>query len=199
MIKRFFGACAVSLIAASTAFAGEYTVDQSHSNVMFTIRHLVSKVSGQFKDFEGNFNFDDKKPEMSSVKFSINAASIDTQNSRRDEHLKGADFFDVTKFPKLTFTSTKVTKESEGRYKLEGNMSLHGVTKPVSYDVEYLGADKDPKGTKRAGFVAKTRISRKDFGLTWTKTVESGGLLVGDEVEITLQLEAMEKETTAKK
>lgn len=189
----------VSLSLISCAFAGvahaaDYTVDKDHSHVGFTVRHLVSRLPGEFRDFSGEFNFDAKKVQASHAKFAIQTASIFTNNEKRDNHLKtAADFFDVAKYPMITFESTKVTAAGKDKYKLAGNMTMHGVTRPAVFEVEYLGAAKDPKGQMRAGFTATTKLNRKDYGVTWNKTLDAGGVMVGDDVDVTLNIEAMEK------
>jgi polyisoprenoid-binding protein YceI len=174
------------------AKAAEYTVDVSHSRVGFGIRHIVSKVNGEFKEFEGSFQFDEKKPETGSVTFSVKANSINTNNEKRDSHLKSADFFDVEKYPTLNFVSKKVIKTTPKVGFIEGDLTIHGVTKTVKFAVKYLGRDKDPWGNYRAGFSAITTIKRKDFGLTWNKVLESGGVLVGEEVDIVIDIEGIE-------
>ena len=186
-------AASISLAAR----ASEWNVDAAHSNVGFTVRHLVSKVSGGFTDFSGKISFDDKKPEDTKVAITVKSASINTANSKRDDHLRSADFFDAAKYPTLSFTSTKITSTGASTYKLEGNQTLHGVTKPAVYNVEFLGAAKDPEGKTRAGFSATSKINRKDYGLAWSKIVESTPM-VGDEVEITLQFEAVNADSLTK-
>ena len=189
-----FTIAALGVVAGlqSAAFAADYTVDPGHSRIGFTVRHIVSKVSGEFKDVSGNFSFDEKKPAAAAGSFEAKTDSISTNNDKRDTHLKSPDFFDAQKFPKLTLTNVKLSANGSKKYKLSGDLTMHGVTKPVVFDMEFLGADKDPWGGTRAGFTAKTHINRKDFGLSWNKTLESGGLLVGDEVEITLDVEGVQ-------
>ena len=194
-IAPLFAAALASVSVA--AMASEWNIDASHSNVAFTVRHLVSKVSGGFNDFSGKINFDEKKPEDTKISVTVKTASVNTANAKRDEHLRAADFFDAEKFPTLTFVSTKVTPTGAKTYKLEGNQTIHGVTKPAVYNVEYLGAAKDPGGQLRAGFTATSKINRKDYGLAWNKVVESTPL-VGDEVDITLQFETVGAEAAAK-
>ncbi len=174
-------------------WAADYSIDPSHTRVGFIVRHIVSKVHGEFKEFDGGFSFDSKKPENSKGKFSVKASSIYTNNEKRDTHLKSADFFDVEKFKTLEFQTKKVSRKNENEYKMEGDLSLHGVTKPVVFNLEFMGSDKDPWGNQRAGFSATTKINRKDFGLIWNKILDSGGLLVGEEVEIVLNVEALQK------
>lgn len=192
-------------LASLPAFASTWTIDNVHSNVGFTVRHLVTKVSGSFNEFEGSLQFDDKKPEASKVNVVVKAESIFTANQQRDQHLRSADFFDTKKYPTATFESTKVTSLGKGQFKIDGTLSLHGQTKPVSLEVEYLGTAKDMYGNTRGGFTAKTKISRKEFGLTWNKVTEAGNVVVGDEVELAMNIAAIEskpqeakKETGAK-
>jgi len=180
---------ATGLLAAGVASASDYTVDPSHSNVNFTTRHLISKVEGRFKDFDGTFTFDEKHPESLVAELTVKTASVSTDNEKRDGHLKSGDFFDVEKFPTMTFKSTKATPAGKGHMKLAGDLTIHGVTKPVVFAVEYLGEAKDPWGGTRAAFTASTKINRKDFGISWNKTLDNGGVLVKDEVAVDLNIE----------
>jgi polyisoprenoid-binding protein YceI len=168
--------------------AATYKVDLDHSTVSFKIRHLLSYVQGNFNKFEGSFEYDPEKPETWKVTVTADAASIDTNVAARDKHLRSADFFDVEKYPTLTFVSTGVTDVTPTSAKLNGLLTLHSVEKPVVFDLEILGVAQDPWGNTLAGFTVQTTINRKDFGLTWNKAVESGRLLVGEEVEITLEI-----------
>ncbi len=177
----------------ANAGATEFKVDPAHSNVGFTIRHFVSKVSGSFKNFEANFRFDEKKPSDSSGKFIIQASSIDTGNEKRDNHLRSADFFEIQKFPILSFESKKMASAGVGKYKLAGDITMHGVTQPATFDVEYLGAARDMEGKTRLGFTATCKVNRKDFGISWNKAMDKGGWVLGDEVELHLQIEAVEQ------
>lgn len=199
-----FAALGVTLLALP-AFASTWTIDNVHSNVGFTVRHLVTKVSGSFNEFEGNLQFDDKKPEASKVNVSVNTNSIFTANTQRDQHLRSADFFDTKKYPTATFESSKVTSLGKGQFKIDGTLTLHGQSKPVTLEVEYLGTAKDMYGNTRGGFTAKTKISRKEFGLTWNKLTEAGNVVVGDDVELAMNIAAIEakpqeakKDSTAK-
>lgn len=173
---------------SSPAFAATYSVDSDHTTVGFKIRHLLSYVQGQFDQFEGTFEYDPEKPEAWKVEATVQAASIDTNVAARDKHLRSADFFDVETHPTLVFKSTQVTDVTPSGAKLHGLLTLHGVEKPVVFNLEILGVVKDPWGNTLAGFSAKTVINRKDFGLTWNQAVETGQLLVGEEVEITLEV-----------
>lgn len=188
----------LALFAVSAAQAADYDVDASHSNVDFKIRHMMSKVNGNFGKFSGTFSFDAKKPEASKGVFTVEAASINTNNEKRDGHLKGEDFFNIGKFPTLTFTTTGFKKAGKG-FAMTGDLTLLGVTKPVTFNVEYLGAGKDPWGNSKAGFSATGKINRKDFGMVWNKALDAGGVLLGDEVEIALNIEAAEKAAAAAK
>ncbi|ODS58104.1 MAG: hypothetical protein ABS36_04250 [Acidobacteria bacterium SCN 69-37] len=167
-----------------------YQIDKSHSEVMFQVRHLLSKVRGRFSDFEGAIQFSADAPELSSVRLTIQAASIDTNQPDRDTHLRSADFFDVEQFPTLAFESTGITSGGDGRYNVAGTLTMHGVSKAVVLPVSYLGSAKDPWGNEKLGFELETTIDRKDFGLTWNAALEAGGFLVGDEVTISVSAQA---------
>ncbi|MBI3947904.1 MAG: YceI family protein [Armatimonadetes bacterium] len=180
-------------LLTAPALAETFEIDPVHSNVGFRIRHLVSRVSGSFNQFEGTITFDEKRPAKSSVSVTMDAASIDTRNTRRDDHLRGPDFFDAAKHPKLTFRSRQVKAAGKGRFKVLGDLTMHGVTKPVTLDVEYGGQTADPQGGKRVGFSATTRLNRKDYGIIWNRVLDAGGTVLGDEVEINLDIEAIVK------
>ncbi len=168
-----------------------YKIDKAHSEVIFQIRHLVTKVRGRFDDFEGSIQLHEEKPELSSVEFTIKAASIDTNEKDRDTHLRSADFFDVEKFPELRFRSTRIERIEAARYRVTGELTIRDVSREVSLDVEYGGRAKDPWGNERVGFVAKTALDRKEFGLGWNQVLEAGGVLVGDRVELELEVQAV--------
>src|SRR5215472_13281950 len=174
------------------ARATQYQVDPDHTNVGFQVRHLFSRVNGRFDKFDGTITYDPAHPEQAKVSGTIDASSINTNNEKRDTHLRSKDFFDAATFPQITFTSTSATQIDAAKHsgKMDGKLTIHGVEKPVVLDVSYLGAGKDPHGTERAGFSASTTISRKDFGVTWNAPMEAGGVLVGDEVTINLEIEA---------
>jgi polyisoprenoid-binding protein YceI len=167
------------------------TIDKTHSEAFFQVRHLLTKVRGRFRDFSGTIDFDEKQPEKASVTFTIQTASIDTDTADRDTHLRSADFFDVEKYPTITFQSTRVTKTSSDSYAVTGNLQIHGVTREVTIPTTYLGSAKDPWGNLRGGFEAETTINRKDFGLNWNTALETGGFLVGDDVKITFNIQAV--------
>ena len=171
-----------------------YLIDADHSTLGFTIRHAgIGKTRGQFDEFSGSIEVaDDSTPTGSTASATIKAASINTRNNDRDNHLRSADFFDVETYPEWTFVTTGVSGSKEA-FTLTGDLTIHGVTKSVDLDVEFLGAATDPFGNDRAGFEAKTTISRKEFGLTWNAALEAGGVLVGDKVTISLEIEAIKQ------
>ena len=176
-----------------------WNIDSSHSGIHFAVRHMVvSKVRGAFTKYQGTINFDEQKPEASKVSVRIEAASIDTREPQRDGHLRSADFFDVERFPTLSFESTKVEKLKGERYRVSGDLVIHGVTQPVELEVEYLGVGKDPWGNERIGFQAETSVSRKDFGLSWNQALEAGGVLVGDKVEISIDAQGVKAQSSSK-
>jgi polyisoprenoid-binding protein YceI len=182
-------AVALSFASAVQAAPTTYTIDNSHSNVGFSVRHIFSKVPGSFSKFSGAIVYDPAKPAESSVKAEIDASTINTRQEKRDGHLKTEDFFFVEKYPTITFESTKVTPAGEGKLQVEGNLTMRGVTKPVVLDVTVLGAAQNEKEAV-AGFEAVTKVNRKDFGINWNRALDQGGMLLGDEVEIRLDVEA---------
>ncbi|HEX6900963.1 MAG TPA: YceI family protein [Thermoanaerobaculia bacterium] len=188
--KTILKALALSLLLPGAVLAqpATYKVDADHSGVNFTIRHFVSNVPGRFRDFDGVIKYDPKNPAASSVEFTVQAASIDTDNNNRDEHLRSPDFFDVQKFPTLTFTSTKVVPKGSNMLDVTGNMTMHGVTKQITIPVEVMGFVKTPRGEK-GGFETNFKIDRKEYGITWNNVMDSGPVL-GDEVKITIAIEA---------
>jgi polyisoprenoid-binding protein YceI len=167
-----------------------YVIDPSHSEVAFTVRHLVTKVRGRFSEFEGTIQFDPEHPDRSSVNFTVQTASVDTSAPDRDAHLRSADFFHIEKFPTMTFTSTTVTPASGDTFTVTGPLSIRGVVKEVTLPVSYLGTQKDPWGNQKAGFETEVTLNRKDFGLTWNAALETGGFLVGDDVKVALTIQA---------
>jgi polyisoprenoid-binding protein YceI len=174
-----------------------WNIDTSHSGVQFSIRHMViAKVRGAFDRFSGTVELDDANPAASKVLVRIEAASINTREEKRDAHLRSADFFDVEKYPELIFESTKVEKVDDAQYRVAGLLTIHGVTKEVVLDAESLGAAKDPWGNDRVAFAAQTTINRKDFGLAWNQALEAGGVLVGEKVEISLDIQAVKAAAT---
>ena len=181
------------LVAASPAWATTYAIDPDHTTVAFKVRHLFSKVEGTFDQVDGTFEYVPGHPEQWTADAVIQAESINTRVEQRDKHLRTTDFFDVAIYPTLTFKSTKVEDATATSATLHGVLTIRGVEKPVVLALEIHGEGKDPWGNVRSGFTATTRINRKEFGLTWNKTLETGQLLVGDEVDITLEVEGIVK------
>lgn len=174
---------------SAALFAATYDIDPAHSSVGFKIGHLVSTVRGEFNRFQGTIEFDQEKIEDSSVTAVIDASSIDTRIEDRDNHLRSADFFDVQKFSEATFTSKKIEGD-----KVMGDLTMHGVTKEVALTYTFHGIATDPWGKERAGFSGETVIDRKDFGITYNKVLDQGGLLIGNEVKVEIEIEAILKE-----
>ena len=175
----------------TTTATRTYKIDKSHSEAIFQVRHLVTKVRGRFTDFEGAIEFNEANPEQSSVHFTINTTSIDTAEPDRDKHLRSADFFEVDKFPQITFVSKRIVKRGAETYDVTGDLSIHGVTKEVVLPVAHMGKAKDPWGNDRIGFEAESSLNRKDYGLHWNAALETGGFLVGDDVKISLEIQAV--------
>lgn len=192
---------AVALLALAPPLSAapvRFNIDPVHSQVNFTIRHFFSRVTGRFNDFAGTLELDEANLANSSVEATILAASINTNNERRDKHLRTADFFAADSLPTLTFKSTKVTPGDQGTVKIEGNLTIRGVTKPVVLVGNFMGAGAIEMGGQssgyRAGFDASTTINRKDFNILWNKTLDKGGTVLGDEVLITIGIEAIRSE-----
>lgn len=169
-----------------------WQIDNSHSDVSFAVRHLmVSTVRGRFTQFSGTIDLNEEQPTLSSVEVQIAAASIDTRDERRDGHLRSPDFLNVDQYPNLTFKSTSVEQTDESNGRIHGDLTIRDVTRPVVLEVEYSGQARSPWGTTSAGFSATTKINRRDWGLEWNQTLETGGVLVGEEVKITIELEVV--------
>ncbi|MCC7384846.1 MAG: YceI family protein [Deltaproteobacteria bacterium] len=188
------GTLAGLALAPQLASASTWTTDPDHTEVGFSVRHMmISDVTGRFKTANATIQLDDKDATKSKVEVEVDVASIDTRNAKRDDHLRSADFFDAAKMPKMTFKSTSIKKAGKG-FKVTGDLTIRGITKPVTLDVSTLtNTVKDPWGMNRRAAVATAKISRKDFGLNWNKALETGGVLVGDEVTITISTELIEK------
>jgi polyisoprenoid-binding protein YceI len=181
----------MSTTPAVTSPTSTWNIDPVHSAAEFKIRHLmISNVKGTFPKISGVLTLDEANPANSSVEASIEVESIETRDANRDTHLKSAEFFDVEKFPTMSFKSTKVTPSGAGEGTVQGDLTIRDVTKSVTFEVEGpTPATKDPWGNLRVGISATTKISRKEFGLTWSAPMETGGVLIGDEVTITLEVE----------
>ncbi|MEK7232365.1 MAG: YceI family protein [Elusimicrobiota bacterium] len=190
---------AMLAVAASSLRAEIYVIDAAHSSVGFRIKHLVGKVPGRFTNFTGTIAFTPGKPESWKVDATIDPASINTDNEKRDSHLKTPDFFDVAKYPAISFKSTQVTGIKGETAKLHGDLTMHGVTKPVVLDLMLGGTTKDPWGNTRAGFSATGTLNRKDFAISFNRTLDAGGLLLGEDVAISLDIEAVLKPQDAAK
>lgn len=167
-----------------------WQIDSSHSHINFTARHMmISKVRGSFESFSGTVNFDEENPVNTSVDIEVDLSSINTRDAQRDGHLKSPDFFDVESHPTMRFVSTRVEQIDENNGRLIGDLTIKGVTNEVALDVEYAGVAKSPWGTESAGFSATGSLNRKDWGLNWNQTLETGGVLVGDKINIEIELE----------
>jgi polyisoprenoid-binding protein YceI len=185
--------CLVTLFGRVCA-ADVYDIDPAHSRITFKVRHLaISTVEGRFVKFSGTFAGDPKNISTGKTSATIDVASVFTDQTQRDAHLKSKDFFDVAAFPVITFKSTKVEPIDAQHFKLTGDLTIHGVTKPVTLDVEAGGMAKDPMGNERAAYSALTTINRKDFGLNYNAVLETGGLLVGEDVKIEIQVEGIKQ------
>jgi len=199
-MNRLIAAVAVpSFAVPALAHASAWEIDSTHSSAQFSVRHLmVSNVRGEFGKVSGTLQLDENDVAKSSVEATVDAASIDTRDAKRDEHLRSAEFFDVAKFPTLVFKSTRVEKAGAGRLKVTGRLTLHGATREVVLDVEGPTAEvKDPWGNVKRGVSATTKINRRDFGLAWNAALETGGVVVGEEVSIVIDLELAKRAAPA--
>lgn len=196
MSNRFAVAAALTLtlLTPLAAPAATYEIDPAHTSVQFSVRHMmISNVRGEFTKLSGKVVGEESKPAAATVEATIDTTSIDTRNEKRDEHLRSPDFLDTAKFPTMTFKSTKVEKAGDA-WKLTGDLTLHGVTKPVVLDVTNVTPPmKDPWGNNRIGAQAVTKINRQDFGIVFNKSLDGGGVLVGDEIAITIDVEVTQK------
>ena len=171
-----------------------WQIDTSHSDIQFSVRHMmISKVRGRFENFSGTVNFDESNPTNTTVEIAVDLNSINTRDEKRDGHLRSADFFDVENHPTMTFVSKKVEQTDEFNGRLIGDLTIRGVTHEVALDVQYSGTAKSPWGTVSAGFSAKGKVNRKEFGLNWNAALETGGVLVGEDVEIAIELEIVKQ------
>jgi polyisoprenoid-binding protein YceI len=178
--------------APTTALSSTWAIDPAHTDVGFAVKHLmISTVRGRFGSVRGTIRLDEANLAASSVEVEIDAASIDTRQEQRDAHLRSADFFDVERFPLITFRSRAVEAVGEGRFKVTGGLTIHGVTREVVLDAADEGRGVDPWGNRKAAFTAETRIDRREFGLGWNQALEAGGVLVANEIRITLDVQAV--------
>jgi polyisoprenoid-binding protein YceI len=178
-----------------SGFSADWSVDKAHSHVGFAVKHLmISTVRGGFSDYDVTINFDENNPSNLSFNGTIQAASINTENEKRDNHLQSADFFDAANYPTLTFASKKTEKVSDGMYRMTGDLTIHGTTKEVVLDVEgFTPVITSPMGDTRTGATITVTINRKDFGLNWNKVLETGGVVVAEEVKITIEAELVKE------
>jgi polyisoprenoid-binding protein YceI len=188
MKNRVLAATAAAVLLAASVQAETYTIDRGHSSATFSVRHLMTKARGRFTDFAGTLELDKAHPEASKVDIVIQAKSISTDNEHRDEDLRGDGFFDVAKFPTITFKSTKIVPAGKDKYDVTGDFTMHGVTKSITVPVQFLGFM--PGKTEKAGFEIATTLNRKDYAIVWNRALDAGGTLLGDDVDIVIDVEA---------
>ena len=195
MRSKLLNLSSLFVLAGAACSAAEWNIDPNHSQANFAVKHMmVSTVHGSFNGLKGTVAYDPAHPLASKAELTIDATTVDTRNDMRDKDLKSENFFDVTKFPTITFVSKRVEASGPGKLKISGDMTLHGVTKEVTWQVDGPAAGvKDGKGNLHSGATATTTVNRKDFGLTWNKTLDGGGVMVSDEVELTVEVELVEK------
>ena len=190
-------AVAVPLLAQTPPVAAParetWVSDKAHSSTEFRIRHLMSNVKGSFSDFDAVVGIVRADPARSTVEFTIRTASINTGDASRDEHLRSPDFFEAAKYPTISFKSQMITPKSATRFDVTGDLTMHGVTRKVTLPVEFNGFGKDARGNERAGFTIETVVDRKDYGITWNRLLDEGGVLLGDDVKVTIELQMVKK------
>lgn len=195
-MKRIFAVFTLAALAAFDAASAApltYTIDKSHSDVAFQIRHYLSQVHGHFSEFSGSIVKDDENPANATVVFEIQTSSIDTGNEKRDNDLRSADFFDAATYPAIKFVSNRVEKQPDGSFRVAGNLTLHGVTRAITLPVKFAGEMNDGRGSFHSGFSTSITLNRKEFGITWNRVLDNGGAMLGDEVEVQIDLEAVRK------
>ena len=190
MTRTILTTFALAGTLASPAFADTYQVDKQHTEAAFQVRHIFTKVRGVFRDVDGTIAFDKADPTRSTVVFRLKTASVDTGVDQRDTHLRSQDFFWADRYPEITFTSRKIVAAGANAFEVTGDLTIRGVTRQITLPVTYLGEQKDPFGNVKAGFETAISLNRTDYGLTWNKALEAGGVLVADQVDITINLEA---------
>lgn len=191
--SQFLAIAALVVAPIFAAAADSYVVDKTHSDVSFRVRHLVANTPGRFTDYSANIALDPADLTKSTVEFTIQAASIDTDNENRDKHLVTEDFFFVEKYPTLSFKSEKIVKKSANLFDVTGTLTMRGVSKTITVPVEFSGFMKDPWGNDKAGFTTEFTVNRKDYGINWNKALDQGGFVLGEDVKITLSLELNKK------
>jgi len=188
----------MTTVTAPSTVTGSYAIDASHSRIGFVARHaMVTKVRGSFNEFEGSGYFDAERPAGSHLELVIKAASIDTRNADRDGHLRSNDFFAMDEYPEITFRSTSVEQTGDAEYRVTGDLTIKGITKPVSVDFDYTGAAVDPFGNQRIGLEGTTTINRKDWGVNWNAALEAGGVLVSEKVTLEFEVSAVRTDDNA--
>jgi len=192
MIRKIAVLAFALTLTTGTAFADAYKIDATHSGVSFSVRHMgIAKVHGTFNEFAGTVQYDAADTSKWAVDVTIQSASVDTRSENRDNHLRSDDFFNAETYPTITFKSTGVKAKADGTFALTGNLTMRDVTKPVTLDVEMLGAITDARGNERIAFSATTTIKRLDYGVKWSKTLDTGGLVGSDDVKIEIELAAV--------
>ena len=182
----------MSTVTVPTTLTGTYVIDPAHSRIGFSARHaMVTKVRGSFNEFDGTAYLDAENPANSRLQLTIKAASIDTRNPDRDAHLRSNDFFDMEQYPEITFVSTAVDQVDAENYRVTGDLTIKGVTRPVTVDVEYTGASVDPFQNQRIGFEGRATVNRKDWGVNWNAALEAGGVLVSEKVTLEFEVSAI--------
>jgi len=188
---------AITTATATTAATRTFALDPSHSEVGFQVRHLLTRVRGRFASFDGTIDYSAERPTESSVRFTVQTASIDTNEPNRDAHLRSADFFEADTYPTMRFESRRIEQSGRDAFIVHGDLTVRDVTRTIALPVTFLGSARDPWGNEKLGFEAETTLNRKDFGLTWNAALETGGFLVGDEVKVSLSLQAAPAATDA--
>jgi polyisoprenoid-binding protein YceI len=192
--KRVLTGATLTLVVGAPARAAEYAVDPAHSKILFKVKHLgISTVTGRFDKYTATFSFDPSDPSSFKADVTIDASSVNTDVPSRDNDLRSPNFLDVAKYPEITFTGSGMKPAGKDQYHMTGELTIHGVTRPIMLAAELGGMAKDPRGTERIAFTATGTINRKDFGLTWNRVLEAGGLVVGEDVQLVIEVEATMK------
>lgn len=182
-------------MTSTSSLTGNYTLDPEHTRIGFVTRHaMVTKVRGGFNEFDGRIHIDGEDPSKSTAEITIKAGSIDTRNEQRDGHLRTNDFLDAEKYTEITFAATQIEQVSENSFRVTGDLSIKDVTRPITIDFDYEGTATDPFGNVRVGFEGSTRINRKDFNVTWNAPLETGGVLVSDDVQLEFEVSAIKSD-----